>query len=100
MSSNRTSKLQRMMTLPINQIFKHLQQKDRVSIWLFDQTDIRIEGVIIGFDEYMNIVLDKADEVCVSKTKKAGNSPGARKPIGRVLLKGDNVCLIQSAPKQ
>jgi small nuclear ribonucleoprotein E len=28
-----------------------------------DQSDLRIEGRIIGFDEYMNLVLDDAHEV-------------------------------------
>jgi hypothetical protein len=36
-----------------------------------------------GFDEYMNLVLDEAEEVD-TKTKK-------RTPIGRILLKGDNI---------
>lgn len=50
---------------------------------------MRMEGHIVGFDEYMNIVLDDAEEVYM-KTK-------ARKQIGRVLLKGDNITLIQNA---
>lgn len=43
-----------------------------------------------GFDEFMNVVLDEAEEVNV-KTR-------ARKAIGRILLKGDNITLIQTAP--
>jgi len=50
---------------------------------------MRIEGHIIGFDEYMNLVLDEAEEVNI-KTK-------TRKQIGRILLKGDNITLIQNA---
>lgn len=50
---------------------------------------MRIEGHIIGFDEYMNLVLDEAEEIHM-KTK-------ARKSIGRILLKGDNITLIQNA---
>lgn len=43
------------MALPINLIFRMLQQvfitnqKSRVSIWLFEQTEMRIEGRIIVF---------------------------------------------------
>lgn len=37
----------------------------------------------------MNVVLDDAEEIYV-KTK-------VRKPIGRILLKGENITLIQSA---
>lgn len=45
-----------------------------------------------GFDEFMNLVLDDAHEVNVKK--------GTRKSVGRILLKGDNITLIQavSAP--
>ncbi|OWK52999.1 Small nuclear ribonucleoprotein E [Lonchura striata] len=49
---------------------------------------MRIEGCIIGFDEYMNLVLDDAEEIH-SKTK-------ARKQLGRIMLKGDNITLLQS----
>lgn len=38
----------------------------------------------------MNVVLDEAEEVNV-KTR-------AKKAIGRILLKGDNITLIQTAP--
>lgn len=46
-----------------------------------------MEGVIIGFDEFMNMVLDKAVLVNVKKE--------SRESIGRILLKGDNISLIQ-----
>lgn len=42
-----------------------------------------------GFDEYMNIMLDEAEEV---NTKKK-----TRKTLGRILLKGDNVTLMMRA---
>lgn len=42
-----------------------------------------------GFDEFMNVVLDDAEEVDM-KT-------GARKRLGRTLLKGDNITLIMKA---
>lgn len=67
---------------PINFIFKLLQQHSTVSIWLFEQLGIRIEGKIRvfslgclaffnlahtffsqGFDEFMNLVIDDAVEV-------------------------------------
>jgi small nuclear ribonucleoprotein E len=40
-----------------------MQQKCRVEIWLYDNTETRLEGKIVGFDEYMNIVLDDTTEV-------------------------------------
>ena len=34
-----------------------------VSLWLYENVNTRIEGIITGFDEYMNLVLDEAFEV-------------------------------------
>lgn len=72
-----------------NLIFRFLQSKQRCLIWLYENTDTRIEGRIIGFDEYMNLVLDDAEEV---STKKK-----SRKPLGRIMLKGDCITLMQGA---
>nr|XP_043606896.1 probable small nuclear ribonucleoprotein E [Erigeron canadensis] len=66
----------RIMTQPINLIFRFLQ------------SDLRIEGRIIGFDEYMNLVLDEAEEVSIKKK--------TRKSLGRILLKGDNITLMMN----
>ncbi|URD87066.1 Small nuclear ribonucleoprotein E [Musa troglodytarum] len=69
-----STKVQRIMTQPINLIFRFLQSKARIQIWLFEQKDLRIEGRIIGFDEYMNLVLEEAEELNVKKK--------TRKPLG------------------
>ncbi|RWS01572.1 small nuclear ribonucleoprotein E-like protein, partial [Dinothrombium tinctorium] len=60
----------------------------KIQVWLTENVNLRIEGHIIGFDEYMNLVLDEAEEYYL-KTKQ-------RKPIGRILLKGENITLIMS----
>ncbi|KAL8135138.1 hypothetical protein AgCh_009968 [Apium graveolens] len=44
-----------------------------------------------GFDEYMNLVLDDAEEVSIKKK--------SRKPLGRILLKGDNITLMMNTGK-
>lgn len=83
-----------------NLIFRYLQSKAEIEIWLFEQTDMRIRGRIIvswrhsvqraracarasslsrslqGFDEYMNMVLADAKEV--SLKKKTEKPLGAR----------------------
>ncbi|KXH63998.1 LSM domain-containing protein [Colletotrichum salicis] len=83
----------RVLLPPINFIFKLLQQHTTVQIWLYEQLSIRIEGKIRGFDEFMNLVIDDAVEVKqVTKT----NPEEKRKQLGQILLKGDNVSLIQS----
>ena len=49
------TKVQRIMTQPINLIFRFLQTKSRVQIWLYEHAangDV-LEGQIVGFDEYM-----------------------------------------------
>ncbi|CAN1173398.1 Small nuclear ribonucleoprotein E [Linum perenne] len=108
-----STKVQRIMTQPI---------KARIQIWLFEQKDMRIEGRIIGFDEYMNLVLDDAEEVNVKKKsrKSLGNVLTSHQfymllhssshtasisslPIsillGRILLKGDNITLMMNTGK-
>ncbi|KAH8197659.1 hypothetical protein TruAng_008163 [Truncatella angustata] len=101
---------------PINFIFKLLQSHATVKIWLYEQLAIRIEGKIRvrpppklptapaaslisvlacqGFDEFMNLVIDDAVEVKqITKT----NPEEKRRSLGQILLKGDNVSLIQEA---
>lgn len=51
---------------------------------------MQIEGQIIGFDEYMNMVLDDAVEL----DSKKNNS---RNEVGRILLKGDSITMLQEA---
>lgn len=82
------TKVQKIMTQPINLMFRFLQSKQRIQVWLFDQADLRLEGRLIGFDEYMNLVLDEAEEVSVKRK--------TRKTLGRILLKGDNITLLQT----
>ncbi|KAL2158910.1 hypothetical protein VTH06DRAFT_2940 [Thermothelomyces fergusii] len=83
----------RVLLPPINFLFRLLQQRTTVQIWLYEQLSIRIIGTIRGFDEFMNLVIDDAVEVKqVSKT----NDTETRRPLGQILLKGDNVSLIQS----
>ncbi|CAB4292794.1 unnamed protein product [Prunus armeniaca] len=73
-----STKVQRIMTQPINLIFRFLQSKARIQIWLFEQKDQRIEGRIIGFDEYMNLVLDEAEEVSIKKNTRKKDSSKRR----------------------
>ncbi|GAA6030985.1 hypothetical protein JCM8097_008969 [Rhodosporidiobolus ruineniae] len=85
----------RVMVQPINVIFKHLQSGSRVQVWLFDNVEQRLEGKILGFDEFMNVVLDNAEEVWVKDTKS--RKAGDRQTLGRLLLKGENITAISPA---
>ena len=41
------TKVQKIMVQPISLIFRYLQSKARVQIWLFEQLHTRIEGKIV-----------------------------------------------------
>eukprot|EP00605_Chrysophyceae_sp_TOSAG23-4_P000287 GSChrysophyteH1.ASY1.ANO1.332.1 assembled CDS len=83
------TRVKKVMTQAINLIFELLKNKERVEIWLYENTAMKIEGQLIGFDEYMNLVIDDAEEVYV-KTH-------TRKKLSRMLLKGDCITLIKRA---
>ncbi|GIY91361.1 small nuclear ribonucleoprotein E [Caerostris extrusa] len=87
----KTQKVQKVMVQPINLIFRYLQNKSRIQVWLYENINSRIEGHIIGFDEYMNLVLDEAEEIHL-KTR-------ARKMLGRILLKGENITLLMNVDR-
>ncbi|XP_072693864.1 small nuclear ribonucleoprotein E-like [Canis lupus baileyi] len=80
-------KVQKVMVQPINLIFRYWQNRSRIQMWLYKQVNMQIEGCIIGFVEYMDLVLDDAEEFH-SKTK-------SRKQLGWIMLKGDNITLLQ-----
>jgi small nuclear ribonucleoprotein E len=62
-----------------------------VQVWLYSQPELKFEGKIIGFDEYMNLVLEECEEI---NSKK--KNPPERSYLGRIMLKGDNVSLIRA----
>ncbi|RSH90717.1 mRNA splicing protein sme1 [Saitozyma podzolica] len=96
----------KVMVQPINILFSLLQkrgppradrvQHTRVVIWLYDNNEFRIEAYLIGFDEFMNVVLDDAEEV-YDCSAKPGKEVKPRRELGRILLKGDNITLVQPA---
>lgn len=71
-------------------LFVFVKKKTRVRIWLYEDTRMQIEGQIIGFDEYMNMVLDDAVELDAKKNN-------SRQEVGRILLKGDSITMLQEA---
>lgn len=73
---------------PINVLFTYMERQARVTVWLFEQTECRMEGVIEGFDEFMNLVLGSAVEV--------NQKTGDRRDLGELLLKGDNITLVST----
>ncbi|KAM9595633.1 small nuclear ribonucleoprotein E-like [Morphnus guianensis] len=57
-----------------NLIFRYLQNRSRIQVWLYEQGNMGLEGCIIGFDEYMNLVPDDAEEI--------HSKPKSRKELG------------------
>uniref|UniRef100_A0A4X2M4K7 Uncharacterized protein n=1 Tax=Vombatus ursinus TaxID=29139 RepID=A0A4X2M4K7_VOMUR len=45
-------KVQKVMVQPISLIFRYLQNRSRIQVWLCEQVNMRIEGCIIGCCEY------------------------------------------------
>ena len=76
-------------------IYKFFQTKSRVEIWLYDNTELKIQGQIIGFDEYMNCVLDDSEEIFTKKGQKDGQE--IRRHIGRIMIKGENIAVMCNA---
>lgn len=50
-------KVQKVMVQPINLIFRCLQSRSRVQIWLYEDTTHRIEGYIIGKFYFYNYLV-------------------------------------------
>ncbi|XP_066841481.1 uncharacterized protein [Anser cygnoides] len=81
--------------------------RSRIQVWLSEQVNMWIEGCIIGFDEYMNLVLDDAEEIH-SKTKSrkqlgvscvcATRATRGLKPAWAVLVKCLHGILLLSLP--
>ena len=90
-SNYKKQTVHKVMIQPINLLFRFLQGFSRIRIWLFNQKNFYIEGNIMGFDEFMNIVLDNAEEVYLDRK--------IYKSINRIMLKGDNILLIQNITK-
>lgn len=75
------------MIQPINQLFKFLKEKNLVTIIFKGSHDYILEGNLIGFDEFMNLVIEntieKKDNLIVRN-------------LGHVLIKGDSILTISS----
>ena len=72
---------------PIEYLFKYLEQKIKVEIWITHSKHMKFQGIIRGFDEWMNLVLEQTVEI---DTKKKSETK-----LGRILLKGDTICLVR-----
>lgn len=72
---------------PLNAIYGFLKEKARVMVWLQHDNHTRIEGILVGYDEFFNLILEDAVE---HNTKRGGDGF----PLGKLLLKGDTVGMV------
>ncbi len=68
------------MVLPLNVLEKSLNK--RVSLLLKDSR--LLEGTLVGYDDYMNMVLEDTEETLGDQVRR----------IGTVILRGNNVVTI------
>jgi small nuclear ribonucleoprotein E len=80
--------MQQTIRKPLNAVFDFLKDKSRVEVWLQHDNHTRIEGVLVGYDEFFNIILEDA----VEHNTRRPNEPGF--PLGKLILKGDTVGLV------
>ena len=69
------------MPMPLNALDKSLNRK--VHLLLKDRRVL--EGTLQGYDEHMNLVLDKTEET---------DAEGNRRKIGTIVVRGSNVVSI------
>lgn len=69
------------MVMPLNVLEKTMNKK--ISLLLKDGRIL--EGILVGYDEFMNLVLDETEETLPDSTKRRLNS---------VILRGNNVVSI------
>lgn len=74
------------MVSPANVVHKFMKDQQRVCVWLVHDTQTKIEGNLLGYDEFMNVVL--GDAVEINQKKKESTK------LGKILLRSDNVGVI------
>jgi small nuclear ribonucleoprotein len=68
------------MALPLDVLEKAMNQKIRLLL----KDGRTLEGKLLGFDEYMNLVVDDVEE----------SKDDAKIRVGRIILRGNNVVSI------
>ncbi len=65
------------MVLPLDALENHLDERMRLIL----KDGRRLEGEFVGYDQYMNVVLEETEET----------SDGGTRRLGTVILRGNNV---------
>lgn len=71
---------------PIEYLFLFMERGLTVEIWTEHNPNLKFQGKISGFDEWMNLTLDHAQEINVKK--------GTVINVGKIILKGDVISVV------
>ena len=71
---------------PLHILLGYLKAEDRIRVHLNKNNKMVMEGTLLGFDEFMNLVLGDAYEVYVTSN--------TRVPLGTTLLRGETIAII------
>ena len=47
----------------IDYLYQYMERGTKIEIWIKNNKDKKIQGIIRGFDEWMNLVLDQSIEI-------------------------------------
>ncbi|KAK4981827.1 hypothetical protein LTR66_009678 [Elasticomyces elasticus] len=75
-------------------------------IWVIMKGDKEFSGTLLGFDDFVNMVLEDVIELCdttwlirlrmQSTNNNASDYTGARSKLPKILLNGNNICMVHS----
>ncbi|EAY05215.1 Sm protein [Trichomonas vaginalis G3] len=75
---------------PLKIYVSYLKERARLRVHLNDNSKMYMEGNLLGFDEYMNLVLGDSYEVYPKEN--------TRVPLGTSLLRGECVGMVHPIP--
>ena len=76
---------------PLRLLVGYCKTNARIVVILAKNKKMLIEGTLLGFDEFMNLVLDEAIEF-YTKT-------GTVVPLGKILLRGETIGYVYEKPE-
>lgn len=71
---------------PLHVLFGYLKEGSRIRVHLNKNNKMCIEGTLLGFDEFMNLVLDDAYEIYLASDTKI--------PLGKTMLRGEVIAIV------
>lgn len=76
----------RQMENPTVVVHRFMQEHQRVCVWYVHDNHVKLEANLLGYDEFMNVVLGDTTEINL-RTNQTQH-------LGKILLRSDNVGVI------